>query len=141
MVSASWLRCGDIANHLADNTFDCIVIGAAVRMTTKHVGEFEQVVDAVRRGAPHTPIAPNSSPDSRRDAAARWLRLFVVSSSSRRSFSGWWKVLLRVGRESSNYFSTESMSAQGSRDTGTLCLSEWRRQESQVMMGRCLVSG
>ena len=63
----------DIADRLADHTFDCIVIGAGVRMTTKHVGEFEQVVDAVRRGARHTPIAFNSSPDSSGEAAARWL--------------------------------------------------------------------
>lgn len=64
---------GDILDRLASNTFDCIVIGAGVRMTTKHVAEFEQVIDAVRDGAPQTPIAFNSSPDSSGEAAARWL--------------------------------------------------------------------
>jgi hypothetical protein len=64
---------GDIADRLARDSFDCIVIGAGVRMTTQHVAEFEQVVDAVRQGAPQTPIAFNSSPDSSGDAAARWL--------------------------------------------------------------------
>jgi hypothetical protein len=64
---------GDIADRLARDSFDCIVIGAGVRMTTKHVAEFEEFIDAVRRGAPHTPIAFNSSPDSSGDAAARWL--------------------------------------------------------------------
>jgi hypothetical protein len=64
---------GDIADRLARDSFDCIVIGAGVRMTTKHVAEFEQVIDAVRQSAPQTPIAFNSSPDSSGDAAARWL--------------------------------------------------------------------
>ena len=63
----------DILDRLADKTFDCIVIGAGVRMTTKHVPDFEQVIDAVRHGAPRTPIAFNASPDSSGDTAARWL--------------------------------------------------------------------
>ncbi len=64
---------GDIQKRLADRSFDCIVIGAGVRMTVKHVAELEQVIDAVRHGAPRTPIAFNSSPDSSGDPAARWL--------------------------------------------------------------------
>ena len=63
----------DISDCLARDSFDCIVIGAGVRMTTKHVAELEQVIDAVRQGAPRTPIAFNSSPDSSGEAAARWL--------------------------------------------------------------------
>lgn len=63
----------DISDCLARDSFDCIVIGAGVRMTTKHVAELEQVIDAVRQGAPQTPIAFNSSPDSSGEAAARWL--------------------------------------------------------------------
>jgi hypothetical protein len=63
----------DIQDRLADASFDCVVIGAGVRMTTTHVAEFEQVIDAVRQGAPRTPIAFNSSPDSSGDAAARWV--------------------------------------------------------------------
>ncbi len=51
----------------------CLVIGAGVRMTTQHVAEFEQVVDAVRQSAPQTPIAFNASADSSGDAAARLL--------------------------------------------------------------------
>ena len=61
----------DILDHLARKSYDCIVIGAGVRMTTKHVAEFEQVIDAVRQEAPQTPIAFNSSPDSSGEAAAR----------------------------------------------------------------------
>ena len=64
---------GDILDRLARVSYDCIVIGAGVRMTTKHVPEFEQVIDAVRHGAPLTPLAFNSSPDSSGEAAVRWL--------------------------------------------------------------------
>jgi hypothetical protein len=32
---------GDILDRLARKSFDCIVIGAGVRMTTKHVAEIE----------------------------------------------------------------------------------------------------
>ena len=63
----------DICDRLSRKSFDCIVVGAGVRMTTKHVIEFEQVIAAIREGAPNTPIAFNASPDSSGDAAARWL--------------------------------------------------------------------
>ena len=63
----------DILDRLASKSYDCIVIGAGVRMTTKHVAEFEQVIDTVRQAASKTPIAFNSSPDSSGEAAARWL--------------------------------------------------------------------
>lgn len=62
-----------VLDHLAGRTYDCIVIGAGVRMTTRHVAEFETVVHAVREGAPDTPLAFNASPDSSGDAAARWI--------------------------------------------------------------------
>jgi hypothetical protein len=62
-----------VLDRLVGQIYDCIVIGAGVRMTTKHVPEFEIVVSAVREGAPDTPLAFNASPDSSGDAAARWL--------------------------------------------------------------------
>ena len=61
-----------ILDRLAATRYDCIVIGGGVRLTTKHVPELEIVVNAVREGAPDTPIAFNSGPDSSGDAAARW---------------------------------------------------------------------
>ena len=63
----------EITKRLRDLTFDCIVIGAGVRMTTKNVWAFEQTIDAVRHAAPQTPLAFNSSPDSSGEAASRWL--------------------------------------------------------------------
>lgn len=66
---------GAICDRLARDRFDCVVIGAGVRMTTKHVAAFEKTVAAVRAGAPQTPIAFNASPDSSGEAVARVLAL------------------------------------------------------------------
>jgi hypothetical protein len=62
-----------ILSHLATNTYDVIVIGGGVRMTTKFVPVCEQVVNAIREGAPKTPIAFNEGPDTSSEAAKRWL--------------------------------------------------------------------
>jgi hypothetical protein len=63
----------DISDRLSARNYDCIVVGAGVRMTTRHVAEFEQVIDTIRTCAPMTPIAFNASPDSSGEAAARRL--------------------------------------------------------------------
>ena len=62
-----------ILDRLSTKPYDCIVIGAGVRMTSKHIRDFEVVVASVREAAPRTPIAFNTGPSSSADAAARWL--------------------------------------------------------------------
>lgn len=62
-----------ILEKLGGTAFDCIVIGGGIRVTSKHVNVLEEVVDAVRDGAPSTPIAFNEGPDTSADAAARVL--------------------------------------------------------------------
>ncbi|GJG86770.1 hypothetical protein tb265_19510 [Gemmatimonadetes bacterium T265] len=62
-----------ILDHLAGRQYDCIVVGAGVRVTTNRVEVFETVVNAVREGASHTPLAFNGSPDSSAEAASRVL--------------------------------------------------------------------
>jgi hypothetical protein len=63
----------DIVERLGDQTYDCIVIGAGVRLTTRRIPEFEQVLAAIRKVSPTTPIAFNSGPNSSVDAVGRWL--------------------------------------------------------------------
>lgn len=63
----------DIEDRRSCDTFDCIIVGAGVRMTTKHISGFEQIIAAVRQCAPNTPIAFRASPDSGAEAAARTL--------------------------------------------------------------------
>ena len=62
-----------VTDHLRGRRYDCIVIGAGVRMTENHIPELEQVVNAVREGASATPIGFNSKPTDSLEAAARWL--------------------------------------------------------------------
>ena len=59
--------------RLSATTYDCVVIGAGVRLPPKSLFLFEAIVNAVRKGAPNTPIAFNTVPEDSADAAARWL--------------------------------------------------------------------
>lgn len=61
----AWLRSHD--------AYDCIVIGAGIRVPPKSVWLFEQVINAVHRAAPGSVIAFNTRPDDTANAAARWL--------------------------------------------------------------------
>ncbi len=63
-----------VERHLASANYDCIVIGAGVRLPAQRLADFEAVVNAVHRAAPAAAIAFNTRPeDSAPDAAARWL--------------------------------------------------------------------
>lgn len=53
--------------------WDCIVIGAGVRTPAANLLLFERLTNAVRQGAPTTPIAFNTEPTDSADAAGRWL--------------------------------------------------------------------
>ena len=58
---------------LASKTYDCVVIGAGVRLPPRLLTTFEAVINAVREAAPGAAIAFNTRPDDSADAAARWL--------------------------------------------------------------------
>ena len=51
--------------------YDCVVIGAGVRLPPSRLAFFEALVDAIRRAVPDTAIAFNSRPEDSRAAAAR----------------------------------------------------------------------
>ena len=63
-----------IAVCLAKKDWDCVVIGAGVRLPPQQLELFERVVNAVRREAPTATIAFNQTPIDSADAAERWLR-------------------------------------------------------------------
>ena len=54
--------------------WDCVVVGAGVRAPAANLLLFEQVINALRQGAPGTPIAFNNEPTDSADAATRWLK-------------------------------------------------------------------
>jgi hypothetical protein len=58
---------------LASKSYDCVVIGAGVRLPPKRLAVFEAVVNAAHKAAPRAAIAFNTRPDDSAAAAARWL--------------------------------------------------------------------
>ena len=58
---------------LRSKSYDCVVIGAGVRLPPRGLATFETVINAVRMAAPGAAIAFNTRPDDSADAAARWL--------------------------------------------------------------------
>ncbi len=62
-----------LAKQLADKVYDCVVIGAGVRLPPRNLQLLEVLVNAVVDAGPGTKIAFNTRPEDSADAAARWL--------------------------------------------------------------------
>ena len=62
-----------VERQLASKSYDCVVIGAGVRLPPRGLALFEVVINAIRKTSPGTSIAFNTRPDDSADAAARWL--------------------------------------------------------------------
>ena len=62
-----------VERQLASGSYDCVVIGAGVRLPPRRLAVFEAVINAVHRAAPACAIAFNTRPDDSADAAGRWL--------------------------------------------------------------------
>lgn len=58
---------------LASKRYDCVVVGAGVRLPPKYLVLFEAVINAIHKAAPQAVIAFNTRPDDSADAAARWV--------------------------------------------------------------------
>ena len=64
-----------VDRQLRSTNYDCVVIGAGVRLPPRNLALFEVVINAIRTVAPGTAIAFNTRPDDSADAAARGLAL------------------------------------------------------------------
>jgi hypothetical protein len=62
-----------VERRLAGDRYDCVVVGAGVRLPPSRLALFEAVVNAIHRAAPETAIAFNSRPGDTGAAAARWI--------------------------------------------------------------------
>lgn len=62
-----------LERQLASKSYDCVVIGAGVRVPPRSLLLFEAVINAVHKAAPDAAIAFNTVPQDSADAAARWL--------------------------------------------------------------------
>ena len=62
-----------LERHLGLKGYDCVVIGAGVRLPPKSLGIFEVLVNTIRKVSPASAIAFNSRPEDSADAAGRWI--------------------------------------------------------------------
>ena len=62
-----------LQQHLSAAKYDCVVVGAGVRLPPKNLLLFEAIVNAVHKAAPNASIAFNTVPQDSAEAAARWL--------------------------------------------------------------------
>jgi hypothetical protein len=62
-----------LERQLASKSYDCVVIGAGVRLPPRGLALFETVINIVHKAAPGAAIAFNTTPLDSADAAARWL--------------------------------------------------------------------
>jgi hypothetical protein len=63
-----------VERQLASKSYDCVVIGAGVRLPPRGLTLFEALINAVHKAAPRAAIAFNTRPDDSADAAGRWLQ-------------------------------------------------------------------
>ena len=64
-----------VAHQLGSTSYDCVVIGAGVRVPPRGLALFEAVINAVHKAAPSAAIAFNTRPDDSAEATARALAL------------------------------------------------------------------
>lgn len=62
-----------VEQKLADAHYDCVVIGAGIRIPPKSLVLFETLLNTIHKSAPGAFIAFNTRPDDTGDAAARWV--------------------------------------------------------------------
>lgn len=62
-----------VEHYLANDVYDCVVIGAGLRLPPSRLILFEAVVNAIHRTAPKAAIAFNTRPEDSGAAAARWV--------------------------------------------------------------------
>ena len=60
-----------LERRLGATIYDCVVIGAGIRLPPKNLLLFETLVNTVHKAAPNTAIAFNTVPEDSADAAAR----------------------------------------------------------------------
>ena len=62
-----------LERQLGSKSYNCVVIGAGLRLPPRSLPLFEAVINAIHKAAPGAAIAFNTRPDDSADAAARGL--------------------------------------------------------------------
>jgi hypothetical protein len=68
----------EVERTLTAQAYDCVVIGAGIRLPPHSLSMFEAVINAVHRAAPGAVIAFNTLSEDSADAAARWLEAPLI---------------------------------------------------------------
>lgn len=63
-----------VRDRLNAKRFDCVVIGAGVRMVAQNTALFEKLIDVVREYAPQAKLCFNTKPTDTAEAVQRWFR-------------------------------------------------------------------
>ena len=58
---------------LAERAYNCIMIGAGVRLIAQNTPLFEKLINIVHRHAPNAKLCFNTRPDDTADAVRRWV--------------------------------------------------------------------
>lgn len=62
-----------VADHLSRKNFDCILIGAGLRIISAHFLLFEKLLNVVHEHAPKAKICFNTKPSDTAEAVQRWV--------------------------------------------------------------------
>ncbi len=62
-----------VADALKQKSYDCVLVGAGVRLDPDHFQVFERLVNAVHRHAPQASICFNTNPSDTAEAVQRWV--------------------------------------------------------------------
>ena len=62
-----------VADALKHKSYDCVLIGAGVRVDQDHFLVFERLVNAVHHHAPQASICFNTNPSDTAEAVQRWV--------------------------------------------------------------------
>lgn len=63
-----------LESKLATHSYDCVVIGAGIRLPPKSMMLFEALINVVHKAAPGASIAFNTHPEDTADAVMRWVK-------------------------------------------------------------------
>ena len=65
---------GVLRERLEHKRFDCILIGAGVRLIAQNTALFEKLINVVHEHAPHAKLCFNTKPTDTAEAVQRWVK-------------------------------------------------------------------
>lgn len=73
LVHPNESACVDLKHHLDATNYDCVVIGAGIRIPPSSLLLFEALLNTVHKSAPGAFIAFNTKPEDTAAAVTRWI--------------------------------------------------------------------